>query len=300
MKKSGFLVFFIFGLFVMVNGTAVAKTYYVPDNFPTIQRAINAAYGGDRIIVRSGTYKESVTVNKSLTIQSETGFNNTIIESPSHGSHTLFNVTAKNVIIMGFTLKYAYYGIYLDSNSCSILNNYFYRNHCGITVWYSDNITFNNNILDSNYSRGVYAVRSRVTITNNEIKSNGAGIYMSESCGTISGNNITGHGDYGIGVSYSRDNLIKENIITSNNSGIFFDYSGPNTINNNTISSNGIGINIWRSADNTIASNMVEWNDQMGINLYKSSNNQITCNTIKETNDHGGIHLHDSSCYNTV
>jgi len=40
--------------------TAKSATIYVPDDYPTIQGAVNAANSGDTIIVRDGTYTENV------------------------------------------------------------------------------------------------------------------------------------------------------------------------------------------------------------------------------------------------
>lgn len=44
---------------------------YVPDDYPLIQAAVDAVNTGDTIIVRAGTYKENVNVNKSITLQGE-------------------------------------------------------------------------------------------------------------------------------------------------------------------------------------------------------------------------------------
>jgi hypothetical protein len=43
----------------------------VPDDYTTIQAAINAANAGDTIIVRDGTYNESLTLNKAITLTAE-------------------------------------------------------------------------------------------------------------------------------------------------------------------------------------------------------------------------------------
>jgi hypothetical protein len=52
----------------------VSAEVYVPDDYPTIQAAVDAVNAGDTIIVRDGTYTENVNVNKPhLTIQSENG-----------------------------------------------------------------------------------------------------------------------------------------------------------------------------------------------------------------------------------
>lgn len=53
-------------------GQAQAASLIVPDNFPTIQAAIDAASPGDMIIVRPGTYAENLTLNKAVTLTAET------------------------------------------------------------------------------------------------------------------------------------------------------------------------------------------------------------------------------------
>ena len=54
------------------NKPSKGKTIYVPDDYETIQEAVNHAQPGDTIIVRDGTYVENVVIDKSyLTIKSE-------------------------------------------------------------------------------------------------------------------------------------------------------------------------------------------------------------------------------------
>ena len=56
---------------------------YVPDDYPTIQEAVNAASPGSgyTIIVRDDTYIENVNVAKQLTIRSENGSANCIVQA---------------------------------------------------------------------------------------------------------------------------------------------------------------------------------------------------------------------------
>ena len=45
----------------------------VPQQYPTIQAAINASVNGDRVLVSAGLYRESVLLNKSITLQGAPG-----------------------------------------------------------------------------------------------------------------------------------------------------------------------------------------------------------------------------------
>ena len=104
-KKYGIICAAI--LFLCCVGTASARIWYVDDgggaDFTRIQDAIIAASAGDTIIVRDGNYTENVDVDKRLTIRSENGSENCIVDatkSPDHG----FEVIADNVTISGFTV----------------------------------------------------------------------------------------------------------------------------------------------------------------------------------------------------
>jgi len=66
----------------VTEAEASPATIYVPDNYSTIQAAVDAASPGDTIIVYPGTYNENVDVNKDhLTIKSENGADSTIVEA---------------------------------------------------------------------------------------------------------------------------------------------------------------------------------------------------------------------------
>jgi len=97
---------FVFTVFVFLILTAfasvsAAKTIYVPDDYAKIQWAVDNANVGDTIIVRDGTYYENVVVDKQLTIKSENGYANCIING---GGSTVFTLKADGIRIEGFTI----------------------------------------------------------------------------------------------------------------------------------------------------------------------------------------------------
>ena len=84
--------------------TYIRLVIYVPDDYATIQAAVNAASPGDTIVVRDGTYIENIEVDKSLTIQSENGSDSTIVQAKDPDDD-VFEITADYVNISGFTVE---------------------------------------------------------------------------------------------------------------------------------------------------------------------------------------------------
>jgi len=78
------------------------RTIIVPDDYPTIQEAINAANPGDTIFVRAGTYYENVVVNKSVLLVGE---NKELTLIDGDGIGNVVSVIASNVIIHNFTIQ---------------------------------------------------------------------------------------------------------------------------------------------------------------------------------------------------
>jgi len=160
---------------------------WVPDNYPTIQQAVDNATAGNMIVIRDGTYPENIYVNKQLTIQSENGSLSTITRA--------FDVNTNYVNISGFTVRSSQSrkGIYLNGvDHCIISNNTASNNHHGIYL------------LDSNYN----------TIINNNACSN-HGFGASGRDGTYGGNGRDGYG-YGIYLNSSNKNTLVNNNASSN------------------------------------------------------------------------------------
>ncbi len=268
------------------NTQSFRKTLYVggtgPNNYTSIQDAIDNASDEDTIFVYSGIYYENINVNKEINLIGEDK-NTTIIDGGKTGD--VVYISADNVNISEFTVQNggSYYydaGIKLyNVQHCRIENIIITNNHYGIKLRYSSNNTISGN-----------------TITNN----NWIGIGLSfSSNNTISGNTITNNNCDSIFLDYSNNNTISDNTITNNShSGIWLYSSSNNNISGNTITNNWDGILVsYFSNNNIISSNTITNNNDDGIYLFSSSNNNIISgNTI--TNNDLGIYLSSSSNYN--
>ena len=238
---------------------------YVPDDFSTIQDAVDAAYLGDTIIVRDGIYTEDVSVYKRVTIRSENGFDSTIVQN--------FDVAADYVTINGFSMED--YIVLYSSDYCNISNLYCFRR--SIILRHSSNNILSNNICSSHQNSGIQLYSS----SNNSICNN-----------TCSNNYCYGGTPSGICLSDSNNNLISNNNCSSNdNEGILLDGSNNNSVCNNFCSNNDDGISLRHSSNNTISNNTFI-ND--GLLVQFSYHNTVEGNTV---NNKPLIYLEDASDY---
>ncbi len=264
-----------------------------PADFKMVQEAINAASPGDTIIVYPGTYTENIIVDKSLTINSESSAESTIIEADYHNDY-IFYIIADNVIIDGFTIRGAWGltggGIYIkNANYCTLSNNIIAYNALGIYLEQSLHTEIiSNQIVHQNNMYGIiFESSSNNIIINNSLDHNfWYGIYLtdSSSLNIIENNNISNNA-YGVKFYSSNNNDIINNNISSNRiDGIYLRYSNDNSVINNTISDNDAsGISLESSSNNYIEGNNItlHYNKHYsGIYMFYSANNYIYLNTL--------------------
>ena len=87
-------------------GSSHASTIYVPDDYGTIQDAIDFAVNGDSVVARPGTYVENIYfLGKAISVSSEMGASVTTIDGNQNGSVGSFTSGEDATsIIEGFTL----------------------------------------------------------------------------------------------------------------------------------------------------------------------------------------------------
>jgi len=290
------------------DSTVSSAVIYVPDNYATIQGAVNNAAAGDTIIVRDGTYPENVKVNKRLTIRSENGPANTIVESPEGVNDHVLTVTADHVHINGLTVKnatgkneagrYDYAGLYISAHHCNITDNMAMNNAYGFFLSESSKNTLINNAASGKIGDGIYVTNSNYnTISNNTVKLNqryGIRLYSSHN-NTVRNNNVSNNG-YGIRLGGSHNNTIeKNNVQSSTYDGFYLFYSNNNSFVDNTANQNKYdGFFINASYNNTLINNVANANIYDGFGLELVNNHTLINNRVN-SNNKSGISLTSSN-----
>ena len=279
---------------------AEPRTIIVPDDYPTIQEAINVANLGDTVSVRNGTYYEHIVVNKSISLIGENK-ENTIIDGSRNG--TVISVTADYVSISGLTIQNGYhiphitYGIKVGEwedgcNNVTVHDNIISDNDMGIFLYYSSNSIVFDNLVFNNYRGIAIALSNDNHIEGNSLFNNevGVGIGGYANSNMIHNNEIYNNSFCGISVGWSTHNKIVENMLSCNNeAGIRLDASNNNNIIGNHIASNHRdGIVLFGSNSNTVTGNTLIQNEWNGIALWYSNSNSIYHNNFLDNTKQAG------------
>jgi len=222
-------------------------------SWDSIQRVIDAAEPGDRLIVESGVYFEEINITKAISlIGKDTGFGPPVIDAGGKGSAV--TLSADGISLEGLR----------------IVNSSGTEGNAGIKVISNKNVIRNNNIG----------------------RNNGIGISLSDSKeNEIINNTLIENGLHGISLNYgSSHNKILKNAVSRNNaSGIgLWNRSNDNLLEGNLVSLNKLGISLWNECDqNQLLGNNANQNDFSGIQIYQGINSTIAENTAVLNNYSG-------------
>jgi len=242
--------------------TAFAATLRVPADQPTIQQAIDAAANGDLVLVSPGTYLERINYHgKAITLQSEAGPAQTIIDGNHQGTVVTFNThEGAQSLLTGFTIRYGSAsiggGINLSfGTSPTISQNIFSENvHLvgGSGAAISGNgssplierNTFVANVGDNQFSAGAvfFANGSSPVIVNNIFKDNpcpAINFSVTADGNPVIANNTIVRNSVGLrlnGMWGNANQLVANNILVGNGVGLFLEFptsgSPPTWLNN--------------------------------------------------------------------
>ncbi len=264
-------------LFTLLSFPAVsasAATIHVPIDQPTIQQAIDAASNGDLVLVSPGTYVERINYHgKAITLQSENGPAQTILDGNHQGTVVTFNThEGAQSVLTGFTIRFGSAstggGINLAfGTSPTISQNIFSENvqlvgGSGAAISGNgsspliERNTFVANVADNQFSAGAvcFANGSSPRIINNIFKDNPCtAINFSVTAGgnPVVANNTIVSNRVGMrlnGMWGNTNQLVANNILVGNNVGLFLEFPTPgsppvwmnNLVFNNTTNYSGL------------------------------------------------------------
>ena len=250
------ILFLSFVIFSMSSSAVQADTIRVPEEYPTIQKAIDVAYDGDTVLVNDGTYQETINfLGKAITVTSVNGPEATILDREVYASPVItFNSGEDSQSIFeGFTVlghPYVYQKLVsCDFNSSPVIRNNKFLDIEGKAIYCNNS---SNPIIENNtISRTVYGIycenSSSPLIQNNRIVGNINGVYaMYNSSPIITENIISGNALYGV---YCYDvpsggMIITSNTVIGNMYGIHTNNYGTGlaSVKNNIVAGNLIGI----------------------------------------------------------
>jgi len=305
----------------------VSSVIVVPDNYSTIQEAINAAKDGDVVYVRAGIYHSyDLKIDKGISLIALDSHATILDGGFEEGYYcgTVVIIEANNTVVKGFRIQNGGYldacagiriqqnshgniiddnviisnrnrGVYLerDSSNNTILNNIILNNsNYGLELYYSSGNKLRNNTLTGNkFNFGVWGSSLKhcmQDIDQSNLVDNKPIVYL------INQSNIEVSADAGYVGAINSANITVKNLIVRNNSqGILFAYTKNSTVNNVTLLSNRNGVYLFLSESNNISENVVKDSSWAGIRLGYSSNNTIIDNLIAE--NYQGILNHYSN-----
>jgi len=291
-------------------------TRNVPDEYMTIQAAINAANDGDIITLASGTYtgegnRDIDFKGKRITVRSANGPESCIIDCQGHGRGFYFhNSEDANSVLQGFTITNGDPhqtgdggAISCESSSPTISNCILSANGAdeGGGIYTSDSRSVLDQLIitDNNaYSGGgMCNVRSNLTITRCLISNNaanyGGGIRNYESSPTIADCVIATNtaNDTGGGLFLKRSSSIIRNSKIDNNSGGraagIYNYESTPLVVNCTLTGNradsrpGGAVHCFRSAPRLNNCTIVQNSADEGTGIYSTDDSSpILANCI--------------------
>jgi len=183
-----------FPILFMLATLASGATIFVPDDYQTIQEAIDAAANGDEVVVRPGIYIGQVNLlAKAITVRSEEGAEKTILDGNQSGDGpvaTFGTAPHSGGVLDGFTITNGlgiHGGAIICNGAGTIKNNIITKNAAtccggGIKTWSETEqsvLIVNNLIYDNHVDHAGGGIRcqgdSTPIILNNTIFGNSAG-----------------------------------------------------------------------------------------------------------------------------
>ena len=222
---------------------AEPRRLVVPEDFGSIQEAIDTALDGDTVYVKSGEYHENVGIHKPISLVGE-NVDATIIDgNPSEGFRIPITIGSDNVSVSGFKILYGSKGIGVgEVKFCTISGNRIAGNEHGIVLFNSSYCNVTENYFEliglSSAIQLNYAHNNLVSGNYINNCTEGIQIWQSSYNNTITENTITDCDDVAIRLQYCDNNTIIRNDLLNSGTGTTIYVANNNMITKNNYVNN--------------------------------------------------------------
>jgi len=198
-------------------------TLRVPEDYATIQQAIDFAPGGALIRIAAGTYPETLLIRKPLTLIGAANAGTRI--GTDHSDDAIITVRASNVTLQNLNVVNGNYGILVEeSQGVNILNNRVgYAWFAGIRLSRASATIIGNTVRETlgTYGMGIELAntvsRPPTLIRQNIISANAQeGIVLHNALATIELNRLMSNGLHGISIAEMSQATVRANTLDDN------------------------------------------------------------------------------------
>ena len=210
-------------------------------DFTTITEAVRAARAGDVILVRPGTYDESVSVGRNVTISGD-GDRAAVVVQPSTGTLS-FALGNSGATLSNLTLRGPFAGVTIDGGSPTL-----------------EGLSFDIVGVPEGAEARAYAVLvsggASALIRGNTITGGSTGILIADSPAVLEGNDVSGTSAAGIQVDAGAPRLTGNAIHDNHGRGVAI-LGGSAGLSGNTVTGNTTGLVLGAGATPTLTGNTV-------------------------------------------
>jgi nitrous oxidase accessory protein len=277
-----------------------SRTIIVPDDYPTVQGAIDNAESGDTVLVRSGVYNQSINVNKSISLIGQDAKTTVLTVPTIYGADYGYilvppppviavEIDADNVKISGFTIrKDNSLGVGIKSNGTSNqITDVFMDSIGGGIILQGSNQTVYQNYIANALGGGVQCSGSYNQIMDNQMINDGFSFSLSGQFNTVSENQVVDSSIYLGDSSLVYNNSISGSYINlwNSNSNIIY----KNTMEKSILTVGGRAGGMGPASNNLFAANTMEQASAVAwaILVAYGSNNVFYGNIIANNGGYG-------------
>jgi len=257
------LGFLLFVITVFSPPPLYCRVIHVPEDFVSVQEAIDESHHGDTVLLAPGTYYENVRMKDGITLEGEDAELTILADSgqgpPNPVVELSCDCTLKNLTVTGARGAGVGHAVVVLSGNPRVIDNI---------------------IRDNSYTGlGIHSEVNKVKafVTGNRIYGNGGAGITNLGSGvnnTIINNSVYGNNNLGVVALDNGTMFLKNNRIRGNGVGVVSKTGGKAYIEGNTIEGNKVvGVVVKEKAFAEIRKNWIRKNGTPGINVDNSTAN---------------------------